>query len=309
MMQIDRLLEIIFVLLDRGRVTAGELAGRFGVSTRTIYRDVDTLSLAGIPVCTTKGSGGGISLLPGYTVDKSLLSKAEQQEILYALQSMSATRLPQVEGVLGKMAGLFGGARQNWIEVDFSDWGTGPEEREKFETLKRAILEGWVVSFEYLSGDGRRGGREVEPLRLVFKAHSWYLQAWCRTRRDYRIYKISRMRQLKLEGERHDRTLPPDLGFDVLRGAPAAPVEVTLRFAPEMAFMVYDEFGEGNAAQRPDGWLEVEARYYVDEWVVGHLLSFGAGIQVVRPAWLRQELLARARRLVANNQALEDLPM
>src|SRR5215468_3350363 len=122
-MQINRLLDIVFVLLKVKTITARELSERFNVSQRTIYRDVDTLSLAGIPVYTEKGKGGGISLLPEFVLNKSILSEKEQHEILSALQGLSGVSTAETQGVLRKLSAVFNKSTVPWLEVDFSDWG------------------------------------------------------------------------------------------------------------------------------------------------------------------------------------------
>ncbi|MDR0273485.1 MAG: HTH domain-containing protein, partial [Clostridiales bacterium] len=146
-MQSNRLFEIIYVLLNKKSVTAKDLAERFGVSTRTIYRDVDTLSLSGIPIYTEKGKGGGISLLPEFVLSKSILSEREQNEILNALQGLS--NIQNGDSVLRKLSAVFNKTAANWLEVDFSDWGF--RDGDIFDGFKTAILEKRIASFEYFS--------------------------------------------------------------------------------------------------------------------------------------------------------------
>ena len=102
-MKINRLLEITLVLLNKGNTTARELADRFEVSTRTIYRDIDELSAAGVPVFTNKGSGGGISLMENYVLNRSFMTEHERDSLLLALKTLQATRYPQIEAILEKI--------------------------------------------------------------------------------------------------------------------------------------------------------------------------------------------------------------
>ena len=122
-MPINRLFEIVYVLMEKSTVTAKELAGRFEVSQRTIYRDIETLSESGIPVYMTKGKGGGISLLPEFVFNKALLTEEERREILTSMRAVSALSLSSKSGALSKMQNLFGQRQCDWIEVDFSSWG------------------------------------------------------------------------------------------------------------------------------------------------------------------------------------------
>ena len=148
-MKIDRLFQIIYILLHRKSMTANELAERFNVSTRTIYRDIDALSLAGIPIFTSKGKGGGISLLPGFVLDKSLLSEDEQSEILAALQGLSHMPTTQSEDILTKLSNIFSKNAGNWLEVDFTDWSFTGE--DIWGSFKTAILECRIAEFDYYS--------------------------------------------------------------------------------------------------------------------------------------------------------------
>ena len=126
-MQIDRLFEMTYLLIARGSVTAAELAERFEVSPRTIYRDVDVLSRAGIPVYAAKGRGGGIRLLPEFMMSRSLFSREEQDQMIAGLESLRATDAAQTGPILDKLAAIFGNAREPWLEVDFSPWGSGSQ--------------------------------------------------------------------------------------------------------------------------------------------------------------------------------------
>lgn len=150
-MQISRLFQVIYILLENGTVTAPELAERFEVSVRTIYRDVEALSQAGIPIYTIQGKGGGISLSDRFVLNKSMLTDKEQDEILFALQSLAAAQYPDSNAIFEKLSSLFRKNNINWIEVDFSSWGSGQKQKELFVLLKQAILEQKVISFTYLS--------------------------------------------------------------------------------------------------------------------------------------------------------------
>ena len=153
-MKLNRLFEIVYILLQKKSVPARDLAEHFGVSARTIYRDIDILSLAGIPVYTEQGKGGGISLLPDFVLNKSILSEQEQSEILSALQGLSNVKTAETGKVLEKLSTIFNRTAVNWLEVDFSDWSfaTG----QLFNALKTAILEKRIAEFDYYSTYGEK---------------------------------------------------------------------------------------------------------------------------------------------------------
>ena len=239
---VTRQFQMVYLLLEKGRMTAGELAEKLEVSQRTVLRDVDALSAAGVPVYTTQGAGGGVALLPGYVLDRAAFTDEEQRQLLLALQS-----LPGQEGerALTKLSALFRREREDWLQVNLSRWGAGEGDSEKFQLLKGAVLGRQTLAFSYASSYGSTRPRRVLPARLVFKGQGWYLQAFDLDREDYRTFRLSRILSPELTGEVfHRRLEPPDIGFsgDI---PPLFRVETRLRFAPYMAYRVYDEFDQG----------------------------------------------------------------
>lgn len=290
-MQSTRLFEILYCLLERDGVTVRQLAERLEVSERTVRRDLDALSAAGVPVYAARGRGGGVHLLPDFVLSKTLLSAREQDEILSALQSLRATGSGVESEVLTHLNGLFRRQAADWIDVDFSPWGGGAAARALFPRLKDAILERRLVSFDYFTSGGTAGRRTVEPYRLCFKGMNWYLQGWCLTRRDFRVFRLSRIRRLSEEERTFlPRPAPPPLEEDGPAEPPLPVRAVTLRFAPELAFRVYDIFPPEEIAPEPDGGLLVRTRWPEGEWGVSFLLSFGGAVEVLDPPPLRAAL-------------------
>lgn len=140
-MQESRLFKIVYYLLANGKATAPELATQFEVSIRTIYRDIDSLSSAGIPIYATQGKGGGISILEDFTINKSLFSSQEREQILMALQGILTATGKNTDALLAKLSGLFQVKSENWIEVDFTDWVHGKLEQDVFNLIKEAIFK------------------------------------------------------------------------------------------------------------------------------------------------------------------------
>ena len=166
-MKNSRLFEILYLLIEKRTATAGELAERLEVSERTIYRDIDALSAAGIPVYAQKGKGGGIRLMDQFVLDRALLSRAQQDEILFALRAVLATGGAEEEETLSRMSALFRRESADWLEVDFTDWGSGAVERENFAVIKRAVLERRPLSFTYYSSAGARSRRTADRKSVV----------------------------------------------------------------------------------------------------------------------------------------------
>lgn len=304
-MSAGRQFQMVYLLLERGRMTAGELAEKLEVSQRTVLRDVDALSAAGVPIYTTQGSGGGVALLPGYVLDRAAFTDEEQRQLLLALQS-----LPGQEGAqaLTKLSALFRREQEDWLQVNLSRWGAEDADGEKFQLLKRAVLGRQVLAFDYASSYGSTRPRRVLPARLVFKGQGWYLQAFDLEREDYRTFRLSRILSPGLTGETFRRRLePPDIGFsgDI---PPLFRVEVRLRFAPYMAYRVYDEFDQGCVTRQEDGSLLVEAVFPEDQWLYGYLLSFGAGVEVLSPDTLRRRLAALGWKIYWAHASEHDTP-
>ena len=174
-----RLFELLCLLLERGRMTAPQLAEHFEVSVRTIYRDIDALSAAGVPVYSTPGKGGGVSLLEGYTLHRAAFTEEEQQLLLTALRSLPGDAGQGTAETLSKLSALFRRREPDWLQVELSRWGSAGADNAKFVQLKEAILSRRVLSFTYVGASGQTTRRSVLPARLVFKGRDWYLQGFC----------------------------------------------------------------------------------------------------------------------------------
>lgn len=297
-MQSGRLFEILYVLLERGTVTVEQLAERLEVSERTVRRDLDALSAAGVPVYTTRGRKGGVRLLEEFVLSKTLLSPREQDEILTALQSLRATGTES--GVLTHLNGLFRRGEMDWIEVDFSPWGGGLAAKALFPSLKEAILEQRVVEFDYYGSNGQSGHRRVEPCRLCFKGSNWYLQGYCLSRRDFRVFRLSRIEGLRVGQEAFSpRGVPPPMDTEPDGRPIPIPMErLTLRFSPAAAYRIYDSFSRQDIEQQADGSFLVRAAFPAGRWALGFLLSFGGDVEVLEPRYLRQELRREAEKIL-----------
>ncbi len=286
-MQINRLFEIIYILLDKKKVSATELADRFEVSTRTIYRDIDTLSSAGIPIYATKGKGGGISLMPDFVLNKTVLTDSEKREILASLHAVAAVNLSESETAINKLSTLFGNNNTDWLEVDFSLWYNFDKEADIFNALKAAIISKTIVSFDYISMKGEVLERKIEPLRLCFKGTARYLYGYCTLRRDFRFFKLSRIKNVKQTSETFDRVL----NEPVLKSIAIIDekyINLKLKLTQKVAFRVYDEFE--NYEQQEDGSYIAEINYPSDkDSIFLYLSSFGNECEILEPVALRTE--------------------
>ena len=203
----SRLFHILYYLLNKERATAPELAEKFEVSQRTIYRDIEALSGAGIPVYAEPGRNGGISLLQDFVLDRALLSRQEKQETLAALQSISATGSALAMDTLAKLSALFHIEDAGWLEVDFSRWGKKSADSSKFEQLKTAVIQHREINIVYENTNSQTSVRTVQPLKLSYKSKEWYLKAFCLEKQDFRMFKLNRILHLDVL----DQTFVPKL--------------------------------------------------------------------------------------------------
>ena len=295
-MQINRLFEMVYILLNKKNVTAKELAEHFEVSIRTVYRDIETLTFAGIPVYSSRGKNGGIRLLESYVLNKTLISQDEQNEILYALQSLKAASYPEVEEILEKMSLIFNKSSDNWIEIDFSRYGA--EDSTLFENIKKAILNKKTVNFTYHNTKGEKSRRTADPLKIWFKEKAWYLFAYCHEKKSIRQFKINRIKGLTLTEEHFDKSMED---FEINDEKEAVKrVKVIAEIDKSQAYRVYDEFSEENINKMKDGNFEVIMENPENEWVYGYLLSFGEYLKVKEPERIKKILSDKIEKMRKN---------
>lgn len=287
-MQESRLFRIVYYLLDKGKSTAPELAEKFEVSVRTIYRDIDIISSMGIPVYAMQGKGGGITLLDNFVLDKSLLSTREQEQILMALQGMIATEPNNSDELLTKLGSLFQAKNTNWIEVDFSNWVKSNSSQDVFNLIKSAIFSRNVISFQYVSSNRESTKRQVEPLKLVFKSKDWYLYGFCLMRNDYRFFKLTRIRDMEIQAEAYSREIPSTCTVGKRMDIQNT-IAVTLKFDKDMAFRVYDEFAEG-VTEDKQGNLYVRTNLPDSDALYSYLFSFADSVEIVEPENIREQV-------------------
>lgn len=296
-MQINRLFEIVYILLEKKTITAKELAERFEVSTRTIYRDIDILSNANFPIYASKGKGGGISLLEDYVLNKSLLSEEEQNQILFGLQGLGKLSNIESKDTLEKMSTIFKKEQVNWIEVEFSNWGNIEKEENTFQVIKESILKKRVLEFTYYNTNQEEEVRQVEPLQIWFKSRSWYLKAYCRKKEDERIFKITRMKNLQLLEETFTRKLTKE---EAKKEIPIKTIGLALEISKNLSYRVYDEFPKETIQVKPNGNFLVTMEYPENDWLYGYLLSFGEQIKVISPKEVASKLQTKIEKMLKN---------
>ena len=286
-MKDNRLFRILYYILEKGKVTANELADKFEVSVRTIYRDIDSISSAGIPIYALQGKGGGIEIAEDFVLSKSLLSENEKQQIMSALQGLDNTTIQRENELLTKLSALFKMKNTSWIEVDFNNWQNNKLYEQTFNDIKSAILSKNIISFTYFSSNEKETDRSVKPVRLLFKSQDWYLYALCLLRNDFRYFKLSRIKNLEIHTEKFDDS------FENVILKKEMPhentVHIKVKFDRKVAFRVYDEIN-GEITEDNDGNLYSEIEIPNDYNLYNYIFSFGDGAEVLEPKEIRMQI-------------------
>ncbi|AXQ79382.1 YafY family transcriptional regulator [Streptococcus chenjunshii] len=288
-MKTERLIGILSVLLQRDKVTAPELAELFEVSRRTINRDIETLCTAGIPIMTARGVNGGIQIMDGYRVDRTVLSNSDMQAILSGLKSLDSVSrtnryLQLMEKLSAGTASSLSG--DNHILINLSAWDKAAVSK-RIELIHKAIESCNYLCFHYSSPSGE-SNRKIEPYYLIFQWSNWYVWGWCLKRQDFRLFKLNRMTAVSA-GERFTkRDLPyPDLSNDRL--FPHNHM-VKAIIQPEYRFRILDDYGAESIAEQADGTFLFSFGFTDFESIISWVLSFGKGIELLEPHELREGL-------------------
>ena len=296
-MKIDRLIGILSILLQQEKVTAPYLAEKFEVSRRTINRDIEDICKAGIPLVTTQGPNGGISIMEGYRIDRTVLTSSEMQSILTGLRSLdSVSGTNKYQQLMDKLA--MGNSSiltsNSHILIDLSSWYKSCL-APKIELIQAAIDAREYISFAYFgpSGESRR---KLEPYLLVFQWSSWYVWGYCCLRQDYRMFKLNRMVDLELKGEHFKKRDMP-----AYENEPNGPFPIRFRVKaicqPQIKWRVVEEFGVESLTEMEDGRLLFQAGYSDKENLLSWILSLGSQIELLEPAEFREDLLQIANVL------------
>ena len=285
-MKDNRLFRILYYILEKEKVTANELADKFEVSVRTIYRDIDSISSVGVPIFTTQGKGGGIKIDNEFILNKSLFDTNEKEQIIAALQGLEKTNEPYKSELITKLSALFKIKNSNWIEIDFTSWRSNNAYQDLFNALKTAIINKNIISFSYNSSKAEKINRKVKPIRLLFKEQDWYLYAFCLLRNDFRYFKLSRMKDLEVlainyEDNFENAVLKKELKYENI-------VNIKLKFDKSVAFRVYDEFNEA-IEEDEKGNLYVEIKIPNNYKLYNYIFSFGSNVEILEPEEIRNQ--------------------
>lgn len=302
-MQTEHLFELTYILLEKKRVTAAQIARHFGISIRTVYRWVDALNLAGVPVFAVKGKGGGIQISENYALEKTVFTEEEKQELLSSLQALNALS-GNYNSAITKLR-TFTKKNADWIEIDFSPWNPKFKEiRDFFNILKTAILDQKKVQFNYFSSKGETGSRVVEPQKIVFRGQAWYLKAFCLSKNEVRFFKISRMANVELLAEhflersiKSDEISKLDHNYSGYKEDNVPLIQLKLKVMDKDVYRIMDEYKVSSVEDAGDCQKILTFQMPQIFWLTDWLLSFGSRLEVLEPESVRLSVKEEIRKM------------
>lgn len=306
-MKIDRLVSIIMILLDKERIGAQELANMFEVSPRTIYRDIDTINMAGIPIRSTSGVGGGFEIMPNYKIERNVFSTADLSAILMGLSSLSdMIRGDELINALAKVKSFIPADRAKDIElrasqirIDLSAWMGSRNIQLSLEIIKAALQESRLLSFEYVAHHGEKTTRIVEPYQLVMKNSHWYFQGYCYKRNDFRLFRLSRISDLQMEKETFIPRDFPKASLDFEEIFKTMSIRIKLRIHKSVMDRVLDYCSYEHFLPVNDEYYIVDFPFIENDYNYDILLSFGSKCECLEPLHIRAEVKRKIHDLAA----------
>lgn len=306
-MKIDRLVSIIMVLIDKERIGAQELADMFEVSPRTVYRDIDTINMAGIPIRSIPGVGGGFEIMQKYKIDKNVFSADDLSAILMGLSSLSdMIRGNELINALAKVKSFIPTDKANAIElkanqiyIDLSSWIGNQNTQSYLDIIKTALQNCRLVSFEYIAHHGKKTVRTVEPYQLVLKSGHWYFQGYCLIRNDFRLFRLSRILNLQIKQEIFTPRdyQKPILQFEEI--LQTMQTEIKIRIHKSIMDRVLDYCTYERFSPNGDEHYIVDFPFIENEYYYDILLGFGNKCECLKPLHIRAEMKRRILDIAA----------
>jgi len=283
-LRIARLINLIMLLLRTEQVSATDLAQRFEVSVRTIYRDVEALNLAGIPIYTTRGRYGGIGLMPNYKVNKKLLTAADIRNLRTALNSVhSLIDSPEVKATIQKIDAFYvADQADDHLFIDRPNWPGSRELKQLAEQIEQAIAQHHYLTFTYSDRNGRGSSRQIEPYRLIYKGERWYVQAYSLERQAFRLFRLSRMQVIQFSTDHFETRQIPELAFDFNTKHRPTLVTITIQVDNLVRDQVVERFGQSVIQSDTKTGFVAAINLPNNENAYRFILSLGARVKIIK---------------------------
>ena len=285
MIKIERLLSILVALLNKEVVSADELAKKLEVSKRTIYRDIESLGLSGLPVITIHGRNGGVGLMPSYKMDKYLFSDEEKLKIIESLRMQHNILQEDNQVLIEKLENLKGDesfSNLSFYSPTIHRTEIEQETKEKLTTLRGAISQKKKLKIKYISLNGDITSRVISPSNIVLTNGSWYLEAYCEKRKDRRMFKLTRIREHLLIDEKSIQMEGKEIDLTTIYE------QVELIFHRNQLGKLYDFFLD-EEIEIQNNYIKVNFKYDSNRNLTPFLLMFGSTVDVINPQTLKQE--------------------
>lgn len=297
-MKIDRLLGIIIMLSRNDKVTAPQLAARFEVSRRTINRDIETLCMAGIPIATRQGKGGGIYIQQGYKLDKNIFTADELSDVIHGLKALdSVNKSANIERLLEKVIPKSNAVYKSndSLIIDLASFYK-PSISSKIDIIKKSIKASRHIEFTYYSKKGETT-RTIETYIIMFKWESWYVYGYCTDKNDFRMFKLNRLWNLvMLESEyKKQEVVYANIDFDAHL---TDNFEFEAIFEADTKYRLIDQYGVHCYSEMPDGKLYFKGKYTNYQYILKWILSFGDKVEVISPEFFAEDIANNAQSMV-----------
>jgi len=306
-MKLQRLIAILTVLLQKDRVSATTLAEKFEVSVRTIYRDIETLECAGIPIVTHTDVNGGVSIIEQYKIDKKLFTDQDISTLLTSLYSVSGSipeakfnqTLEKIKGLIPREHGRVIELTSKQLYIDMTPWSNHPRVSEAMKQIQQSLEESRLIQFSYTPRHGDTAERTAEPHQLVLKENNWYLRAFCLGRQDFRIFKLRRMENIFVLPQKFEPREFEDgmTDFKDWKSDKLTVVELVVDGSLRERALDYcrDEYME----DLDDGRIYIKMPFVESEMGYSVLLGMGYKCEVIAPAHIRTEVARRIALMAA----------
>ncbi len=304
-MKIDRMLTIIVMLLNRSRISAKQLAEKFDVSVRTIYRDIDAIDMAGIPIISYPGNSGSFGIMDNYKLNNKLLTLDNLCSILSALKGINSTLEDvELESSIEKLRNLIPQDKTHHLDlhmeqiiIDMNPWAYTSKQKQLVKIIQNAITQSQLISITYRNYSNETSAREIEPMSLVLKGYAWYLFAYCRLKTDYRVFRISRIMDLQVEDLQFERREKSYHEITEASEAEVTLITIKLKFTPQVRARVEDVFDSDTIEVLNTGELIVTAQFPEKEWYMALIFSFGEQVEVVGAESVRETVASRIKSM------------
>lgn len=301
MARLDRVLSILVDLINFKSVDASYLADKYEVSTRSIYRDIELLNMSGIPIMSRSGYQGGFYILEGFKLDYNVLHEAEWSMVLRGLQTLVMNQDEGSQKVYDKLLSILHESKKasvvdksNEVIIDINPYEQDIRVKRNYECIQQAIISKNCLRIEYQASDYRISKRTIEPISLLYKVSNWYVYAYCQSRQDYRYFKLQRMYDLEIDPTKYQSHNYPVLDEEVFFKE-LVKETIVVQCDPKLAVYLEEQCNAKRIQEAESIMMSFQVP--INDWLYEYVLGLGSGIEVIEPAYVRDEMKQRIKQL------------